>query len=90
MLDAKAALLNAKRADELETVFVRPHTQYLVEIALVACGVVWKIRKAVHGLRVCLDLPGALRGVGRHLARLAPGPRQTHACRRRWRCGSRR
>ena len=51
VIDIKTAFLNAKLPDQMETVYVRP-PQALVEFGLVQPGTIWRVQKAIYGLRV--------------------------------------
>ena len=50
-IDSRTAFLNAKIPYQMETVFVRP-PQALVDFGLVQPGEIWRVHKAIYGLRV--------------------------------------
>ena len=51
VIDVKTAFLNAHLPDSMETVYVRP-PQALIEFGLVAPGTIWRVVKAIYGLRI--------------------------------------
>jgi len=51
VIDVKTAFLNASLPESFETVYVRP-PQALVDFGLVEPGTVWRVLKAIYGLRV--------------------------------------
>ena len=51
VLDVKTAFLNAHLPGSFEAILVRP-PQALVEFGVIPPGTVWKLQKAVYGLRI--------------------------------------
>ena len=82
VIDIKTAFLNAKLPDQMETVFARP-PQALVDFGLVQPGEIWKVQKAIYGLRGAPTAGGVERdAVVRRLALTSSGEvhhlRQSH------------
>ena len=61
VIDIKTAFLNATLPVSFETVFVRP-PQALIEFGLVPPGTIWKVLKAIYGLRIAPKAWGNARG----------------------------
>ena len=61
VIDVKTAFLNATLPESFETVFVRP-PQSLIEFGLAPPGTIWKVLKAIYGLRIAPKAWGNARG----------------------------